>query len=128
MDSRKSSIGSIVGVMTALTLAAVALVGPAGSQAATPKLTATVGPGFTISLKTPAGKKVTTLKPGSYAITVNDRSKIHDFKLNGPGLNRVFSNVAAVGSRTVTVRLRAGRYQYSCRPHAAAMHGAFTVR
>lgn len=127
MDSRKRTIGSIVGV-TALTLAAAALVGPAGSQAATPKLIATVGPGFTISLKTPAGKKVTTLKPGSYAITVNDRSKIHDFKLKGPGLSKVISGVSAVGSRTVTVRLRAGRYQYTCQPHAAAMHGAFTVR
>ena len=128
MDTTKNASRRILGLMIGLTLAATALVGPAGSQAATPKLIASVGPGFTISLKTPAGKKVTSLKPGAYAITVNDRSKIHDFKLNGPGLNKVFSSVTAVGSRTVTVRLRAGRYQYSCRPHAAAMHGAFTVR
>ena len=113
--------------MVGLALAAVA-VAPAGGHAATPKLMATVGPGFTISLKTPAGKRVTTLKPGAYAITVDDRSSIHDFRLRGPGLNKVFSSVSAVGTRTVTVRLRAGRYQFSCQPHAAAMHGAFAVR
>jgi len=114
--------------MVGLALAVVAVIGPAGSQAATPKLIATVGPGFTISLKTPAGKKVTSLKPGAYAITVDDRSSIHDFRLRGPGVNKVFSSVAAVGKKTVTVRLRAGRYQFSCQPHAAAMHGAFTVK
>ena len=126
MDSskRRSRLGLMVGVALAVTAA----IAPAGSQAATPRLVATVGPGFTISLKTSAGKKVTTLKPGAYAVTVNDRSAIHDFRLRGPGLSKVFSSVSAVGTRTATVRLRAGRYQFSCQPHAAAMHGAFTVR
>lgn len=109
-------------------LAALAVALPGGSQAATPKLIGTVGPGFTISLKTAAGKKVTVLKPGTYAITVRDRSPAHDFRLRGPGINKVFSSVAAVGTRTVTVRLRAGRYQFTCQPHASAMHGAFSVR
>ena len=129
MDSRKRrNRGSSRGLLVGLALAVVAVIGPAGSQAAPPKLVATVGPGFTISLKTPAGKKVTALKPGTYAITVNDRSRIHDFRLNGPGVKKVLSGVAAVGKKTVTVRLRAGRYQFSCQPHAAAMHGAFRVR
>ena len=109
-------------------LAALALAAPAGTQAATPKLTASVGPGFTISLKTAAGTNVTALKPGSYAITVRDRSRIHDFRLRGPGVNKIFSTVGAVGTKTVTVRLGAGRYQFLCQPHAAAMHGAFSVR
>jgi plastocyanin len=43
-------------------------------------------------------------------------------------VSKVFSSVSAVGKKTVTVRLRAGRYQFSCAPHAAAMHGAFRVR
>ena len=115
--------------LAAAVLAAVAIVaGPGGSQAATPKLVATVGPGFTISLKSAAGKKVTSLTAGTYTITVNDRSRSHDFRLRGPGLNKVFSSVAAVGSKSVTVKLRAGKYQFTCQPHAAAMHGAFTVR
>ena len=41
----------------------------APSQAALPKLTGTVGPGFTITL-TKLGKKVITLKAGTYSITV----------------------------------------------------------
>ena len=115
--------------LAAAVLAAVAIVAvPGGSQAATPKLVATVGPGFTISLKSAAGKKVTSLTAGTYTITVNDRSRSHDFRLRGPGLNKVFSSVAAVGSKSVTVKLRAGKYQFTCQPHAAAMHGAFTVR
>ena len=115
--------------LAAAVLAAVAIVAvPGGSQAATPKLVATVGPGFTISLKSAAGKKVTSLKAGTYTITVDDRSRVHDFRLRGPGLNKVFSSVAAVGTKSVTVKLRAGRYQFTCQPHAAAMRGAFTVR
>ena len=35
-------------------------------------------PGFTISLKTLAGRKVTRLRPGAYTLTVRDRSKNHN--------------------------------------------------
>lgn len=128
MNSKKRRNGGGKALTISLTLAVVAVIAPTGSQAATPKLMATVGPGFAISLKTPAGKKVTALKPGAYAIIVNDRSPRHDFRLNGPGVNKVLSNVSAVGKKTVTVQLRAGRYRFSCQPHAAAMHGAFTVK
>ena len=53
---------------------------------------------------------------------------VDDFRLRGPGVNKIFSTVGAVGTKTVTVRLGAGRYQFLCQPHAAAMHGAFSVR
>ncbi len=109
-------------------MAALSLAVGGRSEAATQKLTASVGPGFTISLKTAAGKKVTSLEPGTYAITVKDRSRIHDFRLRGPGLNKVVSGVGAMGTKTVTVRFGSGRYQFLCAPHASAMHGAFTVR
>ena len=114
--------------ITGLLVAGLAVVVPVSSQAATPKLIATVGPGFTISLKTPAGKNVTTLKRGTYAIVVRDKSPVHDFRLRGPGVNKVLSSVAAVGTKTVTVRLAAGKYRFVCQPHAGGMHGAFTVR
>ena len=39
---------------------------------------------FTITLDK-GGKKVTSLKAGSYAITVTDKAAIHDFHLLGPG-------------------------------------------
>ena len=109
------------------TLAALALATPAVAQAAPPKLVGTVGPGFTISLKTAAGKNVTALERGTYAITVRDRSRIHDFRLRGPGFAKTLSGVAAVGTKTVTVRVAAGRYQFVCQPHASAMRGVFRV-
>ena len=86
---------------------------------ATPtKLVATVGPNFNITL-TKAGKKVTTLKPGRYSITVRDRSSFHNFRLRGPGgLNRA-TTVAEVRTRTWTVTLRAGRHTFVCDPHAS---------
>ena len=125
-SSTSTSRGTRRAIAGAL-MAAVALAAPASSQAATPKLIASVGPGFTISLKTAAGKKVTTLKPGTYAISVKDRSASHDFRLRGPGVKKVLSSVAATGTKTVTVRLKAGRYQFVCQPHAPAMRGSFRV-
>jgi plastocyanin len=127
MSSKSTTIGTRRGIIGAL-LAALALAAPASSQAAPPKLVASVGPGLTISLKTAAGKKVTALTRGTYQITVNDKSRIHDFRLRGPGVSKALSGVAAVGTKTVTVRLGAGKYQFVCQPHANAMKGAFSVR
>ena len=78
-------------------VAALALVVTAVAQASTP-LVATVGPGFTITL-TKGGKKVTKLMHGSYTITVNDKSPIHNFHLTGPGLNKS-TNVSKSRVRT----------------------------
>ena len=113
--------------LAAAVVGGVVLAAPMGAQAATPKLVASVGPGFTITLKTAAGKKVTAVKAGTYRITVSDRSSQHDFRLRGPGVNKVLSSVAATGKKTVPVRLKAGRYTFVCQPHAPAMRGSFRV-
>ena len=106
----------------ALTLA---LAGPAAAK--TPALKGEVGPGFTIELKTAAGKDVKTLKAGTYTITVQDKAAIHNFHLFGPGLSKKTS-VAGMGSFTWTVKLKAGTYTYQCDPHAAAgMKGKIKV-
>ena len=105
--------------------AAVALVAAAPTGAATTKLVANVGPGFTITL-TKAGKKVTTLKPGAYAITVNDKSTFHNFRLKGLGVNKA-TTVAFRGSRTWKVTLKKGTYRYQCDPHKLDMKGSFKV-
>ena len=111
----------------ALALASLGLAAPTLASAAATPLAGTVGPGFTITL-TNAGKKVTSLKPGSYVITVNDKAKIHDFHLIGPGVNKMITTVPAVGKKTVTVSLKKGTYTYQCDPHAAAgMKGTFKV-
>jgi plastocyanin len=108
-------------------IAALALAGSA--QAATPKptLTASVGPGFTISLKRGAAK-VATLKPGAYVLRVSDKSDFHNFRLRGPGgVNRA-TTVAFTGNKTFQVTLRRGTYRYQCDPHSAQMNGSFRVR
>jgi plastocyanin len=110
----------------ALAIVSLGLAAPGLASAATP-LAGTVGPGFTITLAK-AGKKVTTLKAGSYTITVNDKANIHDFHLLGPGVNKVITTVPAVGKKTVTVLLKKGTYTYQCDPHASGgMKGTFKV-
>jgi plastocyanin len=100
---------------------------PTTTPPATRRLTATVGPGFTISLRSAAGRRVTTLARGTYTIVVRDRSRVHNFHLLGPRVNRR-TTVAARGTFTWRVTLRAGRYRFVCDPHAAAMRGSFRVR
>jgi plastocyanin len=92
--------------------------------ASTPTLNGTVGPGFTITLKT-AGAKVTKLKHGTYVIKVADKSTIHNFHLKGPGVDKK-TTVGFTGTKTWTVTLKAGKYTYTCDPHPF-MKGSFTV-
>jgi plastocyanin len=110
-------------LLAALAVTAALIAVPAAQAATT--LTATVGPGFTITLKK-SGTKVTKLKHGVYVIKVSDKSPIHNFHLKGPGVNKLTS-VGTVGSKTWTVTLKPGKYTYLCDPHAATMKGTFTV-
>ncbi len=106
-------------------VAAVALAAAGTATPATTTLVATVGPGFTITL-TKGGKKVTTLKAGTYRIVVRDKSNMHNFRLKGPGVNKA-TGVGAVTTVTWTVKVRAGRYTFVCDPHASSMKGSFRV-
>jgi plastocyanin len=99
----------------------------APSETAKEKLTGTVGPGFTISLKH-EGETVKKLSPGMYTLTVQDKASIHDFHLMGPGVNKVVTTVPFTGTKTVTVTLKKGKYTYQCDPHSTAMRGTFTVK
>ena len=111
--------------MAALMVATVVLA--SASLAATPKLTGTVGPGFTITL-TQGGKKVTKLKAGTYVFVINDKSSSHSFGLDGPkGFAKDFTSVRFKGTKTFTVTLKAGTYKYYCQPHESTMFGKFTV-
>jgi plastocyanin len=117
---------SRIALLAAGLVAGLALAAPVGAMGPT-KLTGTVGPGFTISLKK-GGVKVKTLKAGKYTITVNDKSKIHDFHLSGPGLNKVITTTPFKGTKTVTVTFKKGKtYRYVCDPHAATMKGSFKI-
>lgn len=111
--------------LTAL-VAAVALVVSVPVGAAPKVVKGTVGPGFTISLSS-GGKKVASLKAGTYRFDVSDRSASHDFHLTGPGVNKVITGVGYQGTKSVTVKLRRGTYRYVCDPHASSMKGSFRV-
>jgi plastocyanin len=106
---------------------AAVLIAALPASAAVPRLAGTVGPGFTITL-TKNGVRVTSLKAGRYTFVVRDRSAIHNFQLRGPGVNRALTAIGFVGTRTVTVRLMAGRYTFFCVPHPTEMRGTFRVR
>ena len=114
----------IVAVAATTVVAAVLVSAP---FAATPKLTGTVGPGFTITL-TQGGKKVTKLKTGKYTFVINDKSSMHSYGLDGPnGFAKDFTSVSFKGSKTFTLNLKAGKYKYYCTPHESSMFGNFTV-
>ena len=117
-------------ICTLVAAAAVGLlaVGTAFSSQsmAPPKLIGTVGPGFTISLKQ-NGKVVKTLKAGMYTLVVTDKASIHNFQIEGKGLDKAVTTVPFVGTKTVTIRLRAGKVKYYCAPHESSVFGFVKV-
>lgn len=113
----------------AVSLFVVASLGVAGGEASpeqVAKLHARVGPGFTISLSTEAGARVTNLDPGAYEIEVEDMSEEHNFHLTGPGVDRA-TEIGDIGTQEWTVTLQNGTYRYVCDPHQGTMRGSFTV-
>ena len=94
---------------------------PVGSR-----LSLTVGPGFTISLRTLGGRRVTALRPGAYTFVVRDRSRMHNARLRGAGAARS-TGVGFVGMRTWRVVLRKGTLVVQCDPHRATMRQAVRV-
>ena len=110
---RNRTIAVLLGLAVAAIVALPAL-------AATPKITGTVGPGFTISLKKPT-------KAGKYTLVVSDKSSIHNFHLKGKGVN-VMTTVPATGSKTFKITLAKGKYTFLCDPHPTSMKGSFTIR
>jgi plastocyanin len=90
------------------------------------RLVATVGPGATITLRTASGQRVRRLRHRNYVITVRDRSRLHNFRLTGPGVRRA-TRVAFVGTVTWRLTLRPGTYRFACDSHPRAMRGSFVV-
>jgi plastocyanin len=62
-----------------------------------------------------------TLRPGTYWLTVNDNSAMHNFSLQGPdGLDEDITGIPDTpGSVTVEVHLTHGLYTLFCDPHRA---------
>ena len=121
----------MIRLITLLAVAAVALFALTATSTAAPiRLTATVGPGYTISL-TKAGTKVKTLKPGTYQITVSDKSAYHNFTLEKetkPNIEKHITSTGFTGTKTITVKLVKGHWKYYCSVHEPQMYGWFWVR
>jgi plastocyanin len=121
MRRRLLALGVVLAAAAALTATALA------QHAATPKLVGTVGPGYTINL-TVGGKKVSRLKAGTYAFVIHDKAAIHAWSLDGPnGFAKDLTQVPFIGTKTVMLKLKAGKYKYYCPPHESMMFGHFTV-
>jgi hypothetical protein len=114
-----------------IAIAAGLLAVPALARAGHPVLVARSGvhDSYTISLRTPGGKLVKTLRAGTYTIVVHDYSKLHNFALGSQTANkRLFTTgIPWVGTRSYTLKLVPGRYAYACSTHFQTMNGTFVV-
>ena len=111
-------------------IAAVLAVPAVAGAMGHPKLIGTVGKNnaFQINL-TSSGKVAKTLKAGTYTLVIHDGSSIHNYELDGPhGKSWTFTSVSFVGTKTVTLKLAAGKYKAYCAPHESSMFQHFTVR
>ena len=136
---RRTRIGFVVG----LAVVALALAGCGGDDedaagtsdtetttATTPAdgstLSASVGPGFEISLTGADGTEVEMLAAGTYTVEVDDQSDIHNFHLSGGSVDES-TDVSGTGTETWEVTLTEGAYSFVCDPHAGSMSGSFEV-
>jgi plastocyanin len=88
-------------------------------EVAPTKFAAAVGPKRSISLK----PKITEVGPAT--ITVSDRSRVDNFHLTGPGVNKK-TGVAFRGRVTWNVALRPGTYSYRSDKHKS-LRGSLIV-
>jgi plastocyanin len=114
-------------MLVAAVAAAVLAAGAFARRDAVPTIVGTVGPGFTITLKK-NGVVAKKLKAGTYTLVIHDKASIHSWSLDGPnGFEKDYTKVPFVGTKTFTVKLKAGKYKYYCPPHESSMFGRFTV-
>ncbi|HST18151.1 MAG TPA: hypothetical protein VLK36_10815 [Gaiellaceae bacterium] len=116
----------VLAVLFALGLVTAAVAArPHAAPAVDGTLSASVGPGFSISL-TQNGSPVTSLAPGTYDVSVSDTATAHNFHLSGPGVD-MMTSVTGTESPTWSVTFSAGNYHYQCDAHPTQLHGDFSV-
>ncbi len=89
-------------------------------------LRASVGPGFTISLRNKARRKVKSLVEGRYSVRLRDRSRRHSFHVKGKKFD-ARTTVPATFTGTQGWQLGAGKYRFFCDAHPRRMRGSFLV-
>lgn len=96
------------------------------------------GRGFKlVFVMTSHGRRVTRIRAGTYSLVVDDRSKVMNFHLIGPGGadvravkpagKHVMTGVESKGKVTFVVRLTRGTYTYYSDPHASSIRKTFRV-
>ena len=113
-------------VITALAAAAISLPTAATGKSAATNLVGIVGPAATITLSDANGTAVTHLDPGEYAVSIYDRSDIHNYHLFGPGVEQS-TDIETIGMTTWNVTLTDGTYGFRCDAHPTSMKGSFTA-
>jgi plastocyanin len=119
----------LVAPVTVAFVAALVVAAAAFGSSSSTKLIGTTGANdaFKITL-TKGGHSVKTLAKGSYTFVIHDGSTIHSFALDGPhGFAKDFTTIGFKGTKTVTLKLKAGKYKYYCAAHESQMFGHFTV-
>jgi plastocyanin len=81
---------------------------------------------FTISLTDDAGDAIRNLAAGSYKLTVNDDSGLHNFHITGSGVDDK-TEVTKAQVKTFTINVKPGTYTFLCDSHPSTMKGSFTV-
>jgi hypothetical protein len=120
---------AISGTLAVVSLTIIAIA-PA-STAAPPTLRGTDGPGFTISLKRNGTAVKSLTAGGRYKFVISDKSSRHGFTLEQVKGGKWEKNLAAVsfvGTKTMTVALRTGKWKFYCPAHEDDMFGFFTVK
>ncbi len=114
-------------LFAAIVVSVVLVAGTSARRSMTPTLVGTDGPGYTINLKL-NNKAVKTLKAGTYKVVIHDKASVHGWSLDGPhGFAKDISPIPFVGTKTVTLKLKAGKYKFYCPNHESIMFGHFTV-
>ena len=117
--SRAFLAAALVAVATALPAAATA-----PQSLIVPRLNAKVTAG-TISLRSAAGIRLSSIPQNTYKITVSDSTRAQNFHLIGPGVNRK-TGIAATVKRSWTLALDPGKYVYRS-DRNRKLRGSFTV-
>jgi hypothetical protein len=81
-----------------------------------PRLNGKVGPRRTITLKNAAGRLVKALPAATYRVVVKDATKLDNFHLKGPGVNKR-TGVRFKGTKSWAIKLIAGKYAYRSDAH-----------
>jgi len=81
---------------------------------------------FTISLTDDKGAAISNVAAGTYKLTVHDDSGIHNFHVQGSGVNDATS-ITKAEVKTYSLTLTPGTYTFLCDSHPTQMKGSFKV-